>query len=295
MSSGAVEVTDEVRHKKIALDAASTTWPVRGTSESVVTRPSRSRLELSYRLRVFGCVAAVALVAGAAVETSGALDGLERGTLNTRFELRGTERPDDVVVVGIDAKTFEELGRQWPFPRSLHGRAIRRLHAAGAREIVYDVQFTEPTRPSEDLALFDAIAAVGGAVLARSETDGRGNTNVLGGDANLRRAHARAAASDLGNDGAGAVSHVPREVSGLESMSVAVRSAPGSRCRPRHLPGAMPGSTTEDRPARSAPSRSPTSCGATSHPERSVTESRSSVHPRRRFVTCTRHPSGAAT
>jgi CHASE2 domain-containing sensor protein len=171
---------------------------------------------------VFGCVAAVAFVAGAAVETSGALDGLERGTLKSRFELRGADRPDDVVVVGIDAKTFEELKRQWPFPRSLHGRAIRRLHAARAREIVYDVQFTEPTRPREDLALFDAIVAAGGAVLATSETDGRGHTNVLGGDANLRRAHARAGASDLGNDGAGAVSHVPQEVSGLESMSVVV-------------------------------------------------------------------------
>jgi CHASE2 domain-containing sensor protein len=192
-----------------------------------VTRPSRSRLELSARLRVFACVAAVAFLAGVAVETSGALDGLERGTLKTRFELRGAERPDDVVVVGIDAKTFEELGRQWPFPRSLHGRAIRRLHAAGAREIAYDVQFTEPTRPREDLALFDAIVAAGGAVLATSETDGRGNTNVLGGDANLRRANARAAASDLVNDGAGAVSQVPREVSGLESMSVAVAERAG--------------------------------------------------------------------
>ena len=172
-------------------------------------------------------MAVIAFVAGAAVETSGALDGLERETLKTRFELRGAERPDDVVVVGIDAKTFEALERQWPFPRSLHGRAIRRLHAAGAREIVYDVQFTEPTRPREDLALFDAIVAAGGAVLATSETDRRGKTNVLGGDANLRRAHARAAASDLGNDGAGAVSHVPREVSGLESMSVAVAERAG--------------------------------------------------------------------
>ena len=79
------------------------------------------------------------------VQTTGALDGLERGTLKTRFELRGAERPDDVVVVAIDAKSFDVLREQWPFPRSLHGRAIRRLHAAGAREIVYDVQFTEPT------------------------------------------------------------------------------------------------------------------------------------------------------
>ncbi len=31
------------------------------------------------------------------------------------------ERPDDVVVVAIDAKSFDVLREQWPFPRSLHG------------------------------------------------------------------------------------------------------------------------------------------------------------------------------
>ena len=48
---------------------------------------------------------------------------------------------------------------------------VRHLHAAGAREIVYDVQFTEPTRRREDLALFNAIGDAGGAVLATSESD----------------------------------------------------------------------------------------------------------------------------
>jgi CHASE2 domain-containing sensor protein len=113
------------------------------------------------------------------------------------------------------------LRKQWPLPRSLHGRAVRRLHAAGAREIVYDVQFTEPTTPKQDLALFDAIGDAGGAVLATSESDGRGRTNVLGGDANLRRVHAEAAASDLYNDSTGAVMRVPRSINGLDTMAVA--------------------------------------------------------------------------
>jgi len=170
----------------------------------------------------------VAFLVGAAVETTGALDGLERETLKARFDLRGAERPDDVVVVAIDAKTFGVLREQWPFPRSLHGRAVRRLHAAGARDIVYDVQFTEPTSPREDLALFDAIGEAGGAVLATSESDRRGETNVLGGDANLRKVHARAGASDLHNDGAGAVTHLPREVGGLESMAVVTAERAGA-------------------------------------------------------------------
>jgi CHASE2 domain-containing sensor protein len=185
-----------------------------------VLRWRRSRLALSDRLRALACVAAVAFLAGAAVEISGALDGLERGTLKTRFDLRGADTPDDIVVVAIDAKTFSELGQQWPFPRSLHGRVVRRLHAAGVREIVYDVQFTEQTTPRQDLALYDAIGVAGGAVLATSESDARGRTNVLGGDANLRRVHARAAASDLHNDGSGAVTHLPFKVGELKSMAV---------------------------------------------------------------------------
>ena len=107
----------------------------------------------SARVRSLACVGLLAFGVGAAVQTTGALDGLERASLKTRFDVRGKERPDDVVVVAIDAKTFDVLRQQWPFPRSLHGTAIRRLHAAGAREIVYDVQFTEPTKPREDLAL----------------------------------------------------------------------------------------------------------------------------------------------
>jgi len=169
---------------------------------------------------VLALVALVALAAGATLQVTGALDGLERETVSARFDLRGAAPPGDVAVVAIDARTFNALGRPWPFPRSLHGRAIRRLHAAGAREIVYDVQFTEPTEPEEDLALYRAIADAGGAVLATSESDGRGGTNVLGGDENLERVGARAAASDLLHDSAGTIERLPREVAGLQSLAV---------------------------------------------------------------------------
>ena len=54
---------------------------------------------------------------------------------------------------------------------------------------------------------------------------------MLGGDANLRRVNARAGASDLHNDGAGAVTHFPRAVGGLESMAV-VNGRARRRLRP---------------------------------------------------------------
>src|SRR5688500_9880204 len=157
--------------------------------------------------RRFAALAAVALLAcaaGLAARESGALEPLEREALKARFDVRGAEPVEGLLGVGIDAKSFADLRARWPFKRSLHGRMVRRLHAAGAREIVYDVQFTEPTRPREDLALFDAIADAGGAVLATSESNGKGRTNVLGGDENLRSIGARAAASELRNDTSGA-------------------------------------------------------------------------------------------
>src|SRR5215218_2592143 len=115
---------------------ASSTSPA--TGRSVVTRGARPAVSAGLGALV---VALLAFATGIATERSGALDGVERETLKARFDVRGPKRPDDVAVVAIDAKTFGDLDRQWPFPRSLHARAIRRLHQAGARQIVYDVQF----------------------------------------------------------------------------------------------------------------------------------------------------------
>jgi len=102
------------------------------------------------------------------------LDRVEDEAVGLRFQLRGVEPPTDVAVVAIDDSSFSDLELQWPFPRSIHGRAIDRLRQAGARAIVYDVQFTEPTKPREDLALLDAVERAPGTVLATTETDGQG-------------------------------------------------------------------------------------------------------------------------
>src|SRR3954453_17015231 len=93
------------------------------------------------RLAALAMVAVAACATGIAARESGALAPLERETLKTRFDLRGTEPVDGMLVVGIDAKTFTDVDHNWPFPRSLHGSVVRRLHKEGARSIIYDVQF----------------------------------------------------------------------------------------------------------------------------------------------------------
>jgi CHASE2 domain-containing sensor protein len=136
---------------------------------------------------VTGVIAAVVGVIG---EASHLLPGVQADTVALRFQARDSHRPNDVVVVAIDDVTFSDLDRQWPFPRRLHAQAIDRLRRAGARTIAYDVQFTEPTNERDDNALYEAVARAGDVVLATTETDANGKTNVLGGDENLRAAHA---------------------------------------------------------------------------------------------------------
>jgi response regulator RpfG family c-di-GMP phosphodiesterase len=170
---------------------------------------------------------ALVAVAGVCASLGGALPRLENDTVDFRFGMRSAAPPDELLVVEIDDATFSDLGLQWPFPRSKHARAIDRLHEAGAREIVYDVQFTEPTREREDLALYEAVERAGGAVLATSETDGRGNTAVLGGDEGLAEIGATAAMSDLPTDAGGVIRRVGYATGGLRSIAVATARRAG--------------------------------------------------------------------
>jgi HD-GYP domain-containing protein (c-di-GMP phosphodiesterase class II) len=172
------------------------------------------------RLRAALVVALVAAAVGIAGHASNLLPRFERDTLSARFALRGDQPTGDVVVVGIDSKSFTDLDQRWPFPRSLHARAVDELDRAGARLIVYDVQFTEPTRPREDLALFRALRRAGGAVLATSEMDDRGGTRILGGDENVRAARSVAAAANVLDSPDGVTMRVPYDVSGLRSIPV---------------------------------------------------------------------------
>ncbi len=171
------------------------------------------------RAPALAAAGALALAVALTAQLTGALTGVEQQTMSARLAVRGAQRPSDVVVVGIDDRSIGELG-QWPFPRSRHASVISRLHADGARQIVYDVQFTEQTAPAQDMALYDAIGHAGGAVLSTSESDGHGHTNVLGGDANLAAIGARAAAANLTNDAAGVITRFPYAVAGLRSMAV---------------------------------------------------------------------------
>ena len=176
------------------------------------------------RGRVLAVVAAGVVAAGAAAAADFAnlLPGLEQDSLSIRFDRRGAEAAPGLLVVGVDDKTFSDTGLQWPFPRRIHGQAIDRLRRDGARAIVYDVQFTEPTRPREDTALADAVARArrNDVVLATAETDEHGHTNVLGGDASVRKLGAHVGASNLPPARGGVLQRFRASEGGLATLAV---------------------------------------------------------------------------
>ena len=73
---------------------------------------------------------------------------------------------DDIVIVAIDETSFSAFETQWPWPRELHGMLIERLVEEGARDIIFDVVFAEPSEPDSDGYFADAISNAKNVILA---------------------------------------------------------------------------------------------------------------------------------
>ncbi len=174
----------------------------------------------------------VALAGGLITYLTDAWPRLENDTIDMRFSARGASEEPGVVVVAIDDKTFSELRRQWPFPRRLHAEVIHRLAADRARAIAYDVQFTEPTDRRDDLALYESIAqSETPVVLATTEVNAAGQTDVLGGEEALKQAHTAAAAANLPAESGGIIRRYPYSLLGLRGFAVAATEAAGVEVR----------------------------------------------------------------
>lgn len=92
--------------------------------------------------------------------------------------LPGGKVPDDIVIVEIDDRSLDSLGR-WPWSRGLHAALLERLRAAGVAGVALDLIFTEPdeTHPEGDRLFAEALRAGPPAVLpfiVQMPIDGRG-------------------------------------------------------------------------------------------------------------------------
>src|SRR5919202_764439 len=99
------------------------------------------------RLLLLAVVAAASVGWGALGDEIDPFQTLELSSVDARFSVRGDEKaPGDLVVVGVDSRTQQELNKRWPFPRSYHARVIDRLKADGAKVIAFDIAFSQPSK-----------------------------------------------------------------------------------------------------------------------------------------------------
>jgi len=176
-------------------------------------------------------VGVIAAALGVVAYATDALREPELDTVDARFEIRGDRSPPaDVVVVGIDDKTFADLDVQFPFSRRLHAQVIDELSRDGAKVIAYDVQFTEQTSPGADNALITAVNRAGRAskvVLATTEVGANGETDIFGGGRILKQIGAIPANGNLIPDPGDVIRRMPDELQDLTGFGVAAAEAPG--------------------------------------------------------------------
>lgn len=92
------------------------------------------------------------------------------------FHIRGPKQTSgDIVIVTIDEATFTSLEIQMPFPRSIYGRMLDNLKKAGARQVIFDILFTERSVEEEDRALVAAAERFGNVVFSGQLQHGIGD------------------------------------------------------------------------------------------------------------------------
>ncbi len=81
-----------------------------------------------------------------------------------------------IVIAAIDERSLREFaakGRRWPLPRDVHASVLDYLVFAGARAVIYDVQFVEPDdHPGADSAFAGALSDAGIGVLPMALGEG---------------------------------------------------------------------------------------------------------------------------
>ena len=151
------------------------------------------------RIRTVLLLAAAVSIALVMVRRAGRGDAPPRRPVERQLALLGARdrrRRRRSSIVSIEDKTITGTtptatcarGR-WTGKR--HAKVVDELHAAGAKVIAYDVQFTEPSGDSEedfeaDNALIEAVrAAAPTVVMATTEVGEKGETSIFGGGEGL--------------------------------------------------------------------------------------------------------------
>jgi adenylate cyclase len=124
------------------------------------------------KLKAWVWLTGVALVLAAGLKIAGVLQPYSLKTLDILFRLAPLPPASPLVVLVTvdqpDIDFFKEQGINWPWPRQLYGPIVDFCRRGGARAVIFDLLYTEPSfyGPEDDQELAKAATAAGNAVFA---------------------------------------------------------------------------------------------------------------------------------
>jgi EAL domain-containing protein (putative c-di-GMP-specific phosphodiesterase class I)/CHASE2 domain-containing sensor protein len=130
---------------------------IRGKTKKPVTSPLKLLLWVAVAGLIFGAI--------------GAGHPIDERLLSLRNGFHAHRASGDIVIIGIDDKSLEEVGR-WPWARSTQASLIDKLSEAGANRVFFDILFDTPTNKQSDGALAAAIQRSGRVILAARARSG---------------------------------------------------------------------------------------------------------------------------
>jgi diguanylate cyclase len=74
-----------------------------------------------------------------------------------RNKVRSQNASGDIVVVGVDGRSLNEVNHRWPWPRADFAQMIDQLNKAGAKRIFFDYNFESYSDPKNDQAMVEAL------------------------------------------------------------------------------------------------------------------------------------------
>ena len=125
----------------------------------------KERSNLTRRILNATLIVAALIACTELLRLSGISNAVDRQLWEIRFTFDSKPVTGEIVVVDIDAKSLHELG-VWPFPRQMHADLTTELAAAGARDILFDVDFSSRSVPENDQRFAEALEEAGNVSLA---------------------------------------------------------------------------------------------------------------------------------
>ena len=106
---------------------------------------------MTYKIPTTRVVLLIACMAVALCAYGRFFDRFELWTYDLRFALKPVQQADSVVIVEVEDNTLADLG-QWPLPRDFHASLVQVLDELGAKAIIFDMLFSEPSAHDEAFA-----------------------------------------------------------------------------------------------------------------------------------------------